>query len=175
MKPSFPTLWSWTVNLQKCILLFRQMSLWYFVRTAQEESRWIQSWSQTLGIIKFCKYMFSLRGILSQNDWPETTWETNLITIKPKIESHMAEKSSWIYLPYCSPPGRPFPINSPALSVCVSPHHSFLSVKQKPSSLGSSPPYCNTTVCCWEHCKSNVGTQVPDSNAELWILQLCPN
>ena len=89
--------------------------------------------NKTLGTIKFCKCMFSLRGILSQNNWPETTWETNLITIKPKIESHMAEKSSWIYLPYCSPPGHPFPINSLALSVCVSPHHSFLSVKQKPT------------------------------------------
>ena len=47
--------------------------------------------------------------------------ETNPITIKPDIASHVAEQFSWVPLPYCSPPGIPFPIKSLALSAGVSP------------------------------------------------------
>ena len=47
--------------------------------------------------------------------------ETNPITIKPKTASHEAEQFSWVPLPSCSPPGRPFPIKSLALSAHVSP------------------------------------------------------
>ena len=46
--------------------------------------------------------------------------ETNPITIKPETESHVAERSSWVPLPCCPPPGCPFPINSLALSARVS-------------------------------------------------------
>ena len=42
--------------------------------------------------------------------------ETNPITIKPETASHAANLFSWVPLPYCSPPGRPFPIKSLALS-----------------------------------------------------------
>ena len=42
-------------------------------------------------------------------------------TIKPETASHMAEQFSWVPLPYCSPPGCPFPIKSLALSAHVSP------------------------------------------------------
>ena len=53
---------------------------------------------------------------------PESEWldkekpETNPITIKPKTLSHMAEQSSWVPLPSCSPPRCPFPIKSLVLS-----------------------------------------------------------
>ena len=47
--------------------------------------------------------------------------ETNPITIKPKTASHVAELFSWVPLPYCSPPGCPFPIKSLALSADVFP------------------------------------------------------
>ena len=46
--------------------------------------------------------------------------ETNPITIKPETASHVAEQF-WVLLPYCSPPGCPFPIKSLALSADVSP------------------------------------------------------
>ena len=42
--------------------------------------------------------------------------ETKPITIKPDIASHAAELFSWVPLPYCSPPGCPFPIKSLILS-----------------------------------------------------------
>ena len=47
--------------------------------------------------------------------------ETNPITIKLETASHVAELVSWVPLPYCSPPGCPFPIKSLALSAHVSP------------------------------------------------------
>ena len=37
--------------------------------------------------------------------------ETNPITIKPKIGSHVTGQFSWLPLPYCSPLGHPFPKN----------------------------------------------------------------
>ena len=47
--------------------------------------------------------------------------ETNPITTKPEAVSHVAEHVSWGPSPCCSPPGRPFPIKSFALSARVSP------------------------------------------------------
>ena len=47
--------------------------------------------------------------------------ETNSVTIKGKTESHVAEQFSWVPLSCGSPHGRPFPINSFALSACMSP------------------------------------------------------
>ena len=47
--------------------------------------------------------------------------ETNPITIKPKIASHVAEQFSQVPLPYCSPLRRPFAIKSLVLSACMSP------------------------------------------------------
>ena len=75
---------------------------WVYGTLSRQPKKKVDEYSlrgnKTLGIIKFCKCKFSLRGILSQNDWPETTRDTNPITIKPKIESHMAEQF-WISLP----------------------------------------------------------------------------
>ena len=56
--------------------------------------------------------------------------------------SHEAELFSWVPFPYCSPPGRPFPIKSLALSAHVSPQtihfwilleFRFSSVRQEPA------------------------------------------
>ena len=59
--------------------------------------------------------------------------ETNPITIKPETASHVAELFSWVPLPYCSPPGCPFPLKSLALSARVSSDNSFQCVRQEPT------------------------------------------
>ena len=65
--------------------------------------------------------MFVLPGrTLSQNDESETS-ETNPITRRPEIWSHMAEQSFWVPWLCCSPPGCPCPVKFLALSACVSP------------------------------------------------------
>ena len=73
--------------------------------------------------------------------------ETNPITIKPKTASHAAEQFSWVHLPYCSPPGCPFPIQSLALSAHVSPWTIHFRVLDKSPVLGPGrgPPSCNNT------------------------------
>ena len=71
--------------------------------------------------------------------------ETNPITIKPETASHAAEQFSWVPLPYCSPPGCPFPIKSSALSAHVSPRTIHFQVLDKSPVLGPGrgPPSCN--------------------------------
>ena len=55
--------------------------------------------------------------------------ETNPITIKPA--SCVAELFSWVPLPYCSPPGCPFPIKSLVLSAHVSPRTIYFRMLHK--------------------------------------------
>ena len=71
--------------------------------------------------------------------------ETNPITIKPDIVSHVAEQFSWVPLPYCSPPGCPFPIKSLALSAHMSPRtiHFQMLDKSPVWGPGRGPPSCN--------------------------------
>ena len=71
--------------------------------------------------------------------------ETNPITIKPETASHMAEQLSRVPLPYCSPPGCPFPIKSLALSAHVSPRTIYFRVLDKSpvSGPGRGLPSCN--------------------------------
>ena len=71
--------------------------------------------------------------------------ETNPITIKPETVSHAAEQFSWVPLPYCSPPGCPFPIKSLALSAHVSPRtiHFWMLDKSPVSGPGRGTPSCN--------------------------------
>ena len=58
----------------------------------------------------------------SESEWlAKDNPEINPTTIKPETASHVAEQFSWVPLPYCSPPGCPFPIKSLALSARVSP------------------------------------------------------
>ena len=71
--------------------------------------------------------------------------ETNPITVKPETASRVAEQSSWVPSPSCSPPGRPFPITSPALSARVSPRTFHFQVLDKSllSGPGRGLPSCN--------------------------------
>ena len=90
--------------------------------------------------------VFSLQLVCSQaDDWSETTWKANHITIKLETVSHMAEQFSWVPLPCCSLPGRPFPIKSLALSAHVSPQTIRFRVLDKSplSGPGRGPPSCN--------------------------------
>ena len=72
--------------------------------------------------------------------------ETNPITIKLETASHVAELFSGVPLPYCSPPGRPFPIKSFALSAHVSPPtiHFRVLDKSPVAGPGRGPPSCNS-------------------------------
>ena len=105
--------------------------------TSQNPSRWHPSWRK-----KVC----------TTREDPESEWlakdnlETNLITIKPKTVSHVAELFSWVPLPYCSPPGCPFPIKSLALSAPVSPQaiHFWVLDKSPVSGPGRGPPSCDS-------------------------------
>ena len=88
---------------------------------------------------------------------PESQWlsrdnpETSPIPIKPETASHMAKQFSWVPLPCCSPPGRPFPIKSLALSARVSPRTIHFWVLDKSPLLGPGrgPPSCNKYVHKW--------------------------
>ena len=82
----------------------------------------------------------------SESEWlAKDNPETNPVTIKPETASHMAEQFSWVPLPYCSPPGCPFPIKSLALSIHVSPQtiHFRVLDKSPVSGPGRGPPACN--------------------------------
>ena len=77
---------------------------------------------------------------------------TNPITIKPETSSHAAQQFPWGPLPYCSPPGCPFPIKSLALSAHVSPRTIHFRVLDKSPVLGPgrSPLSCNMWACLAE-------------------------
>ena len=82
----------------------------------------------------------------SEAEWlAKDNLETNSITIKPEVASHLAELFSWVPLTYCSPPRRPFPIRSLALSVPVSPWtiHFWVLDKSSVSGSGRGPLSCN--------------------------------
>ena len=74
------------------------------------------------------------------------------ITIKPDIASHVAERFSWVPLPFCSPPRCPFPIKSLALSAHVSPRTiHFRVLDQSPvSGPGRVPSSCNKWRLWWD-------------------------
>ena len=107
----------------------------------------------------------------SELEWlAKDHWETNLVTIKPETASHAAEQFSWVPLPYCSPPGCPFPIKSLALSAHVSPRtiHFRVLDKSPVSSPGRDPPSYNITISssggsspprdwAWASCVSSTG------------------
>ena len=75
-----------------------------------------------------------------------------VISIKPETASHTAEQFSWVPLPYCSPPGCPFPIKSLALSAHVSPRTIHFQVLDKSPVLGPGRglPSCNKWWLWWD-------------------------
>ena len=101
--------------------------------TSQNPSLWHPSW---LNKVCTTRKDSESEGLAKDNP------ETNPVTIKPETSSHVAEQFSWVPSPSCSPPGRPFPIKSLALSAHVSSNNSFLSVRQEPS----FGPSCNIMV-----------------------------
>ena len=73
--------------------------------------------------------------------------ETNPITIKPKTASHTAEQFSWVPLPYCSPPGCPFPKKSLCQHMCLLGQF-IPSVRQEPSfGLWKGSPFLQQFCC----------------------------
>ena len=98
-----------------------------------------------------CQHPSWLSDACATRKDPELEWlakdhpETNPITIKPETVSHAAEQFSWVPLPYCSPPGCPFPIKSLALSAHESPQTIHVRVLDKSpvSGPGRGPRSCN--------------------------------
>ena len=105
--------------------------------TSQNPSLWHPSW-----VNKACTTRKDSESKWLSKDNPET----DLVTIKPATASHVTEQFSWVPLPYCSPPGCPFPIKSLALSAHVSPQtiHFRVLDKSPVSGPGRGPPSCNT-------------------------------
>ena len=108
--------------------------------TSQNPSHWHPSWMSNS-----CAARKN-----SESEWlTKDNLETNSITIKLETTSHVTEQSSRVSsLPYCSPPGHPFPVNSLALSTHVSPRTIYFWVLDK-SSLsgpGRDPPSCNISI-----------------------------
>ena len=99
--------------------------------------------------------------------------ETNPITIKPKTASHMAEQFSWVPLPYCSPPGCPFPIKSLALLAHVSPWTIHFQVLDKSPVSGprKGPPSCNSFILKnpARRCFTVQKNQLPAEQGSAWI------
>ena len=107
--------------------------------TSQNPSLWHPSWMN-----KACSTRKE-----SESEWlAKDNPETNPITIKPKIASHVAGLFSWVPLLYCSPPGCPFPIKSLALSAHVSARTIHFQVLDKSpvSGPGRGPPSCNNII-----------------------------
>ena len=105
--------------------------------TSQNPSLWHPSW-----LNKACTTRKD-----SESEWlAKDNPETNPITIKPA--SHVTELLSWVSLPYCFPPGCPFPVKSLALSVHVSPRtiHFWLLDKSPVLGPGRGPPSCNSWI-----------------------------
>ena len=107
--------------------------------TSQNPSLWHPSW-----LNKACTTRKD-----SESEWlAKDNPETNPITINPETASHMTELFSWVLWPSCSPPGRPFPMKSLALSAHVSPLtiHFWVLDKSPVLGPGRGPPSCN-----WQH------------------------
>ena len=111
----------------------------HHMSTSQNPSLWHLSW-----LNKVCTTRKD-----SESEWLAKYYpETNPITIKPETASHVTELFSWVPLPYCSPPGCPFPIKSLALSVYLSPWTIHFQVLDKSPVLGpgKSLPSCNNSI-----------------------------
>ena len=143
--------------------------------TSQNPSLWHPSW-----LNKAC----TTRKDSESEQLAKDNLEPNPITIKPETTSHVTKQFSWVPLPYCSPPGRPFPIKPLALSAHVSPQTIHFRVLDKSPVLGPGwgPPSCNTlaTWCeglthlkrpwSWERLKA--GGEGDDRGWDGWMASL---
>ena len=75
----------------------------------------------------------------------------NPIPINPETAGHVAKQFSWVPLPWCFPPGHPFPRKSFALLAYVSPWtiHFYVLSKSPFSGPGRGPPSCNRSSRKW--------------------------
>ena len=106
--------------------------------TSQNPSLWHPSWLNKV----------STTRKVSDSEWlAKDDLETNPMIMKPETACPVSEQFSWVSLPYCSPPGFPFPIKSLALSAHVSPWTIHFQVLDKSpvSGPGRAPPSCNNT------------------------------
>ena len=112
-----------------------------FPTSSQNPSPWHPSW---LNKVCTTRKNSESEGLAKDNQ------ETNPITTQPETASHVAELFSWVPLPYCSPPGHPFPLKSLALSAHVSPWTIHFQVLDKSlvSDPGRGPPSCKSLGCC---------------------------
>ena len=128
--------------------------------TSQNPSLWHPSW-----LNKACTTRKD-----SESEWlTKDNPEPNPITLKPKTASHVAELFSWVPLPCCSRPGRPFPVKSLALSAHVSPRTIHFRVLDKSpiSGPGRGLPSYNTThskLPSWTHTRTHTHTHTPLSD-----------
>ena len=102
--------------------------------TSQNPSLWYPHW-----LNKVCTTWKD-----SESEWlAKDNPESNSITIKPNTAKHVAELFSWVPLPFCSPPGCPFPIKALAMSAHVSPQtiHFWLLNKSPVSGPGRGFPF----------------------------------
>ena len=107
--------------------------------TSQNPSLWHPSW-----LNKACTTRKD-----SDSEWlAKDNPETNPITIKPKTASHVTKLFSWVPLPYCFPPGCPFPVKSLILSAHVSPPtiHFWVLDKSPVSGPGRGLPSYNSII-----------------------------
>ena len=70
----------------------------YVLPTSQNPTHWNPSW---LSDVQATKKNLESERLIKDN------LETNPITMKPEAVSHVAEQSSWVLLPCCSPPRHP--------------------------------------------------------------------
>ena len=85
--------------------------------------------------------MHALPGrALSQNPLTETIWKLTPSPQNLQTSSHGVEQSSWVPLPSCSLPRRPFLIKSLPLSACMSQTIHFCMLDKSPR---RGPPSCN--------------------------------
>ena len=75
----------------------------------QNPSRWNPSWLRDPCATRKEPESDQMRA--KRDDWPETTWKTNLTTITLRLQATWQEQFSWVPLPPCSLPGLPFSIN----------------------------------------------------------------
>ena len=114
-------------------------------RKVQEETPHVRPLPR---ILLFCVHLGWTTRKDSESEWlTKDNLGNNPITIKPETARHVAELFSWVPLPYCSPPGCPFPIKSLALSTHVSPWtiHFRVLDKSPVSSPGRGTPSWNSS------------------------------
>ena len=107
--------------------------------------------------------MGGLPGRTLESEWlAKDNLETNSIIINPETDSQEAEQFSWVPLPYCSAPGRPFPVKVLLCQhVCI--HFQVLD-KSPLLGPGRGSPSCNKSTSWGRNEIQAVGSELPLGN-----------